>query len=88
MELAMRDRARVTPFTAPTAPVVISLAVACVLEYGATVAISTASAELVQPSVPRTHASPATVRGQIRPRRLQIGHMETRPTEPVEAQMV
>lgn len=81
----MRERARVTPSTAPTAPVVIRLAVACVLEHGATVAISAASAELVQPSVPRTSASPATVRGQIRPRRLQTGHMETRPTGPVEA---
>ena len=66
----------------------ISLVVVCVLESRVTIAISTASAELVQPSVPRTSASPATVRGQIRPRRLQTGHMETRPTGPVEAQLV
>lgn len=87
MELAMKERARVTAFTAPTALVVSSLAVVYVLEYGATVAILTASAEPVKPSVPRTHAIPATVRGQIRPRRLLIGHMETRPTEPVGAQV-
>jgi hypothetical protein len=78
----------VTRCTAPMAPVVISMAVAFVLEYGATVAISTACAELVQPFVPRTHASPAIVRGQFRPRRLRIGHMETRPTEPAEPQIV
>jgi hypothetical protein len=84
----MRERARVTRCTAPMAPVVISMAVAFVLEYGATVAISTARAELVQPFVPRTHASPAIVRGQFRPRRLRIGHMETRPTEPAEPQIV
>lgn len=83
----MRDRARVTAFTAPTAPAMSSLAIAYVREYGATVAISTASAELVMPSVPQSHASPATVCGQIRPRGPQIGHLETRPTEPVEAQI-
>lgn len=88
LELAMRERAPVTWSTAPTAPVVNSLAFASVLEYGATVAISTARAELVQPFVPRTHASPAIVRGQFRPRRLWIGHMETRPTEPAEPQIV
>jgi hypothetical protein len=70
------------------AAVVISMAVAFVLEYGVTVAISTARAELVQPFVPWTHASPAIVRGQFRPRRLRIGHMETRPTEPAEPQIL
>ena len=85
----MRERARVTLFGAPTAPVEISLAVVCVLESRATIVISTASAELVQPSVARTHASPATVRGRIcPPPGLQVGILETRPTEPVEAQMV
>jgi hypothetical protein len=84
----MRERAWVTRCTAPMAAVVISMAVAFVLEYGVTVAISTARAELVQPFVPWTHASPAIVRGQFRPRRLRIGHMETRPTEPAEPQIL
>lgn len=84
----MRDRARVIRFTAPTELVFIIMVVVCVLEHGATVAISAASAELVQPSVPRILASPETVRGQIRARRLQIGLLGTRPMEPVEAQFV
>lgn len=88
LESAMKVRARATRCTAPMAPVVISMAVAFALESGATVAISTASAELVQPFVPLTPANPAIVRGRRRPRRLRSRHMETRPTEPAEPQMV
>ncbi|KAL5327972.1 hypothetical protein ACEPPN_005678 [Leptodophora sp. 'Broadleaf-Isolate-01'] len=89
LELAMRELARATLFGAQTAHVENNLAIVHVLESGATVAILTASAELVHPSVARTNASPATVRGRIcRRPALQVGVLETRPTEPVEAQVV
>jgi hypothetical protein len=55
------------------APVEISLAVVYVLESRATVVILTASAELVQPTVARTHASLATIRRRICPPTRPLG---------------